>query len=446
MRLILAIILILTCTPAFAEIDYALVNPPVELRAIWINADAIPKNAKDIKNLVQTYHKANFNVLLPEVICRGYTVYPSKLLARDPRFAGAIDPLPIMIKEAHKLGMEVHPWVWVFRAGYTKDRGGILTAHPDWIELSKYGDDLSANGGLWISPTIPAARDFLVNLFCEIAQKYDVDGLHLDYIRYEVQSPVAYGYSPRARETFKKMNGIDPVDIDRLSQDQYSWNRFRERQVNTFVQRVSAQLRNIKPNLMISAAVGSDITFARLNLLQNWANWVDNKWVDFLTPMDYTANDATFTTLVANQKAVVGIKTILAPGIGLHMQKNATDQTVRQIAISRKEQAFGQALFASTYYGDAQQLALQKGPYLQPAALPYRDPLNMSKQLTQCALSFKSINPDRSAYLDTLAANLVQYSNYKCAPSQYVTPSQPPLDIPDNVIPIPSAKITSLYK
>jgi hypothetical protein len=176
--------------------------------------------------------------------------------------------------------------------------------------------------------------------------------------------------------------------------------------------------------------------------MQNWANWVDNKWVDFLTPMSYTANDSVFTTLVSDQRALVGTKTILAPGIGLHMQKNAADQTVRQIAISRKEQAFGQTLFASAYYGDAQELALQKGPYAEPAALPFRDPLNMSKQLSDCASAFKIINPDRAAYLNTLAASLSQYVTYKCAPSQYITPTQPPLDIPDHVIPLPSVKIT----
>ena len=129
----IALLLALT-TPASAELDYARLDPVVEARAIWIDAGAIPKTADGIRKLVRSYHRANLNVLFPEVICRGYAVYPSKLIARDPRFAGACDALPVMIKEAHKLGMEVHPWVWVFRAGYTKDRGAILTAHPEWAD------------------------------------------------------------------------------------------------------------------------------------------------------------------------------------------------------------------------------------------------------------------------------------------------------------------------
>lgn len=442
-RYLFIIALLAITIPAKAELDYAKVSSPVELRAIWVNADAIPKTEQGIRNLVRSYHKANLNVLLPEVIARGYTVYPSKLLARDPRFAGAIDPLPIMISEAHSLGMEVHPWVWVFRAGYTKDRGGILTAHPDWVELSKYGEDLSANGGLWVSPTIPAARDFLANLFCELVRKYDVDGLHLDYIRYEVQSPTPYGYSKCARDTFKMLYGTDPVDIDRLSYNQIYWNMFRERQVNTFVQRISRQTRAIKPNLVISAAVGSDITTARLNLLQNWGNWVDNRWVDFITPMAYTNNDNGFAALVSGQESVVGNKTILAPGIGLHMQQSNPDQTNRQVGIARKEKALGEALFASSYFGEPQTSALIQGAYACPASVPYRAPADKAKVLTTCAQNAKQAGDnDFASYLDSLAVCLSQYNTYKTTATPYISPSQPPIEIPENVIPLPSAQVT----
>ena len=156
--------------------------------------------------------------------------------------------LPVMIDEAHRLGMEVHPWVWVFRAGYTKDRGAILTSHPDWAERGKDGKDLSANGGLWISPTNPQARDFLASLYAELARNYDIDGLHLDYIRYEVESPTPYGYCEGSRALFEKQYGIDPLSIDRLSFNQLEWIRFRERQINTFVQRIALQTRLIRPN------------------------------------------------------------------------------------------------------------------------------------------------------------------------------------------------------
>ena len=430
------------CSPAVADIDYTKAAPPVEIRAIWVDAGAIPKSADDIRNLVRLYKKANINVLLPEVIARGYTAYPSKLLARDPRFAGAIDPMPILIREAHLAGMEVHPWVWVFRGGYTQDQGAILKAHPDWVELSKDGEALSANGGVWISPSIPAARDFLMDLFRELVTKYDVDGIHLDYIRYEVQSPAPYGYCRYARNEFKRGYGIDPMDVDRLTSDQYSWNLFRERQVNTFMQRVSTELRAIKPNLIISAAVGSDIKSARLSLMQNWANWVENKWVDFLTPMAYTDIDLSFLNLVAGERQTVGYKALLAPGIGLFMMTKDPRQMVRQIGIARGQSCLGQALFASSYFGDAQQMTLTGGPYANPADLPFRDPEARITALTQAADKLKSGGDmDQSGYLGNLATVLGDYVKFRQTPSPYIPPTTPPFDIPASVMPLPSAQV-----
>jgi len=376
--------------------------PTVEIRAIWVNADAIPKTDSEIRELVRKYHRANINVLLPEVIARGYAAYPTRLLARDPRFAGAVDPLPPMIDEAHKLGMEVHPWVWVFRAGYTNNRGAILTAHPDWVMLNKYGEDLSANGGLWISPNIPAAREFLACLYADLVLKYDVDGLHLDYIRYEVQSPTPYGYSPMARCEFERQYGIDPLDVERLSTNQILLNKFRERQINSFVQKISTQIRAIKPNVKISAAVGSDPITARLNLLQNWPNWVANGWVDFITPMAYTANDDTFKRLVTDQVSAAEGKTLVVPGIGLHVQKDKPEQTAGQIDIARQLGAAGEALFASSYYTDALASVLEQGPYKTQAKIP--------------VICRRQSVP-------------------------YVPPTDPPITIPENIVPLPELNI-----
>ncbi len=62
-------------------LDYARTAPPVEVRAVWVDANAIPKNPDGIRKLVRTYHDANINVLFPETIARGYAIYESNLLA-----------------------------------------------------------------------------------------------------------------------------------------------------------------------------------------------------------------------------------------------------------------------------------------------------------------------------------------------------------------------------
>ena len=68
--------------------------------------------------------------------------------------------------------------------------------------------------------------------------------------------------------------------------------------------------------------MGSDPTTSRLNLNQNWPNWIANRWVDFVTPMAYTNDDARFADLVMQEKDGADNRTILAPGIGFFQQKD----------------------------------------------------------------------------------------------------------------------------
>jgi len=412
--------------PASAELDYACLDPIVEARAIWIDAGAVPKTPDEIRKLVRAYHAANLNVLFPEVICRGYAVYPSNLLARDPRFAGACDPLPVIIREAHKLGMEVHPWVWVFRAGYTKDRGAILTAHPEWAELGSDGNDLSPNGALWICPAVPAARDLLAALFAELVTCYDIDGVHLDYIRYEVESPVPYGYSDASRALFAKQYGIDPLDIDDIPIHQYEWRKFRERQINTFVQRIALQTRSIKPNVKLSAAVGPIPNDARRELMQNWVNWLDNKWLDFIVPLSYDSDDEHFRRVVMREKAATGTRSIVISGIGSKALRDVQPM-VRQIAISREAAAEGQALFAASYFKETQAAPLASGPYAHPSALPFRNPRQNADALCRHADESRSRGDrDLANYLASRARDLAAYASYQEARIGYIRPTPPP--------------------
>jgi len=423
----LIIALLMVGGSAAAGIDYAALDPAVEIRGIWIDAGAIPKTARGIRQMVRDYGRAHFNVLLPETICRGYAIYPSSLIERDPRFAGAIDPLPVMISEAHRHGMEVHPWVWVFRAGYTKDKGAILRAHPDWAEVDRNGRDLSPNGGYWLSPSNPSARDFLAGLFAELTARYDIDGIHLDYIRYETEVKQAYGYSESSRCLFRKQYGIDPADVQPGTLDQLFWNKFRERQINTFVQRIALQTRSIRPGAIVSAAVGSYPPDARLQLMQNWPNWAANKWVDFVAPMSYSTDDEHFGRLILRHKEAVGNSALLAEGVGVFVHKEPC-QTAAQIGVSREMGASGQILFSASYCGLDRLDALRCGPYAAQASLPFRDARGACAKL--CARSnecrAKGLSEEAN-YYSNAARSLGDYAAYRAQPRAYVLPTAPPL-------------------
>lgn len=403
-----------------------------EIRAVWLNADALPVSKADASDLMEKYSKANINIIFPEVICRGYSVYMSNLISRDPRFINKPDPLALLIPEAHKRGIEIHPWVWVFRAGYTKDRGWILNNHTDWVELDKYGDDLSANGGLWISPAIPEARQFLIDVFSELVRKYAVDGLHLDYIRYESQSPTPYGYNNISQEIFTEIYNKEASKLNRLSQDWIDWQLYREDLVNTFVHTVSLRMRYLKPDLKLSAAVAPDITFARMTLLQNWRHWVNNRWIDFITPMAYFSENDKLRNAAKLTVSSTDGKVPVAIGLGLHLMKTKPEMAGEQTVIAREEGCFGQALFAASYLTQDILDRLTIGPYSKRSPLPFRNIQDRAIALMIASAA------DQNPFLASVAYKYCKYVAYQSQDTGFVSPMVPPIAIPANVIPTPT--------
>ncbi len=411
-----------------ADIDYACLDPVVEVRGVWIDAGAIPKTARGIRQMVRSYANANFNMLLPETICRGYAIYPSTLIGRDPRFAGAVDPLRLMIDEAHKLGIEVHPWVWVFRAGYAKDKGSILRRAPRLGRARHQRQGPLSQRRLLAQPHQPCRQGLpRVRLRRTGRPSMTSTDIHLDYIRYEIEDKSSYGFAPTSTWLFEKQYGVNPADVQPGTLDQLFWIKFRERQVNTFVQRIALQTRSIRPRAIISAAVGQYPPDARVQLLQNWPNWAANKWIDLVVPMSYEGDDARFGRLILRQREALRCPALLAEGLGVFRHKDPA-QTVAQIAISRRMGVLGQVVFAASYMGPAQFVALKCGPYARPAVLPFRDLSRACELLSEKANECRAAgNADLAVYYANAAKSLADYDAYRRAKTGYVAPELPQL-------------------
>lgn len=417
---------------------------PVEIRAVWMDRKSIPKTAQGIRELVRKYAKAHINTLYPEVIFNGYSAYKSSYLTQNDLWDG-IDMLGIIIDEAHKRGMEVHPWVWVFRVGNKDDKGGILSRHPNWAALNKDGKSLSESGGYWLCPSNLAVRRLLLGAIRELAQKYPVDGIHLDYIRFENQSPVPYCYDEGCRSRFKEENGIDPLDIEPFTEPVVTWHLWRENQINTFVAQVRDELLKVRPDIKLSAAVAADPEKSRLDYLQDWRHWAVNEWLDFAAPMTYTGDYYYFLSEVCNAKSTTGVWTLFAPGIGLHLQADPNPM-LDQVQIARTVPVSGVSLFASSYLDEGRLKALAEGPFRKPAELPFKDPIKAAKRLISSANDklekSETVGNVMEASLELeVARNILDTFCMRSDNVGYLAPMRPPIFIPETVQPLPSVNV-----
>lgn len=369
-------------------------SPRVEGRAIWLDRATIieAKNQQEISKLMHKLRQAGINIVYFETLNAGFPIYPSAILKNNPMVHGW-DPLKAAVEEGHKLGMEVHAWVWAFAVG--NRRHNPLIGQPEsypgpiLVENGLMPEALrNRDGGLnvdnrqneyWVDPSSEKARNFLLSVYQEIVRNYDVDGLQLDYIRYPFQtSATRMGFDAVGREHFYRATG---QSLDNL--DDYTarlWTAWKTYQVSSFVQQVSTTLRQIKPNIKISAAVFPMKRESRIvTIQQDWETWIDNGWVDTLSPMSYTSDPQRLQGMFDYVQSSPQKRSLIYPGIALHRLDGG--QLVQQLEALRQHGGLGATLFAGAHLDQEKIDTLGAGPFKEQASIPPHQDVVKSLQL-----------------------------------------------------------------
>lgn len=334
-----------------------------EVRAMWLDRGTIVK-AKSEADLIKVFDRmatAGINTIFFETINSGYPIYPSQIAPKQNPLVKGWDPLKAAVKLAHERGMELHAWVWTFAAVNQRHNkilnlprnylGPVLSKNPDWALTDHEGSRFHyTSGKVFFDPANPDVRNYLSSLLAEIATNYEVDGIHLDYIRYPFQSPtgkMTYGYGISAREKFKDQTGLDPILLNPNHPLWSEWIEFRMEQVDSFVGSVSHNLKQIRPDITLSTAVFPMPYQERLSKIQqHWEKWVKKEWIDMLVPMTYAKNAERLHTLANPLLSEFDQgKALLLPGIRLLNISEVA--ALDQMQLLRGMSTEGYALFAA---------------------------------------------------------------------------------------------------
>jgi uncharacterized lipoprotein YddW (UPF0748 family) len=377
--------------------DSKLAQP--EIRAIWLDRKTIvsAKSEQDLAKIFDRLVAAGFNTVFFETVNASYPIYPSRVAPEQNPLVKGWDPLAAAVKLAHERKMELHAWVWMFAAANQRHNtilnqpanypGPLLKALPDWAMFDKRGRLFDPNTKkAFLDPANPAVRRYLLALLEEIATRYEVDGIQLDYIRYPFQDPrvnQTYGYGKAARQQFKELTGIDPIQVFPSNRELWQkWTDFRIRQIDSFVATVSSRLRQKRPSLILSAAVFPLPRSERLQRLQqNWEEWALRGDIDLVVPMTYALDTPGLENLaqpVLMQSTLSSA--LIVPGIRLLNLPSVI--AVDQIQLLRDLPTSGYALFAvenldanlSRIFRRTQGAGDNPSSSEQPP-IPYRQPL-----------------------------------------------------------------------
>jgi uncharacterized lipoprotein YddW (UPF0748 family) len=173
--------------------------PRFGVRAIWVDPGGFETEQAADKTIAKCV-RAGINVILPNVL------YSQTVWFKSPHFKGrsaadgAADPLAYLSIKAHAAKIAVEPWCCVYY------EGGSQSAHPGWLNQSFDGRNFDRN---FLSPANPEANPYLLAVIKDLLA-YDIDGIHLDYIRYPC---TAFDYSPATRTAFQAAWGFDPQNF-----------------------------------------------------------------------------------------------------------------------------------------------------------------------------------------------------------------------------------------
>src|SRR6185436_6812344 len=207
----------------------------------------------------------------------------------------------VACRESKRLGLALHAWVNVMPAWRGKvpptDRNHVCYTHPNWIVVGKDGRRQAFNDHyVCLNPCLPEVREYIVSVLRDLAERYPIDGIHLDYVRfiegewsYDAKTLALFGGSPDAKPA--------------------AWTQFRK------------------------AAVFPSAR-SRERVLQDAEGWTRRGLVDAVFPMTYDDSDADFRDVIDEGYGLFRGRAACVPGVGAYKHKTA-EQTTRQMGMCR---------------------------------------------------------------------------------------------------------------
>lgn len=356
---------------------------PQEMRALWVTRWDY-RRPDDIRVIADRAAQANFNTLLFQVRGNADAFYRSQLepwaarlsnvLGQDPGW----DPLQLAVDEAHARGLELHAWINVYPAWLGETPPTTTIPEPMFQRFNRlYGDawvmwgrdrqPMALNENyLWANPAHWAVVEHITAVCADIVSRYYVDGIHLDNVRY---ASWQYSQDPLTKDRLAQAQAVEP------GLDQREWQR---RQVSHLVRELHTAINDLKPGLLLSAAVWPIYQDTwewwsqgdgHSGYCQDSVGWLQAEIVDAICPMLYLGStktdDGQFEALVRDFVARSGSYPVYA---GIACTYDAFEPIGRRIDLARQAGVTGQALFAyghvaSHNYWDE----FLAGPYASPA-------------------------------------------------------------------------------
>ncbi len=351
--------------------------PTSEYRAVWVSTFVgdIPsyttaeKFKSDANQILDNMINMGMNAMVFHVRTHNNALYNSDLNPiaswwRNVNF-NEFDPLEWLITECHNRGIEFHAWMNPYRVGGSQYLGEDYPANhpcknPDLVLTN------SSNSQI-LDPGSTIVQDFIVSTCMEFLERYDADAIHFDDYFY------ISGVKTELSGNQKRSN-VDAF-IEKLSNAMHKMNIEEGRAVQLGISPSGiyqnggyskAPTYDSNGNL-VSPIASNTSGFAHYGeyLYSDTKKWIDNEWIDYITPQAYWGMEhtgANFYELTRWWSWCVKYKKVnLYMGMGIYM----ADGTGTSAAYwQRNEDEVKNQILNAGMYDEIHGLCLYKYSYL----------------------------------------------------------------------------------
>ena len=341
----------LFCLTSQAQVIFSNHNqlpPKHEVRAVWLttiggldwphsysqSARSAEKQKQELRTILDQLQQAGINTVLLQTRVRATTIYPSSIEPWDGCVSGipgkspGYDALAFAIDECHKRGMELHAWMVTMPVGKWNGPGCTELRRKQPHMLKRIGQEG------YMNPESPLTAPYLARMCAEITRNYDIDGIHLDYIRYP--------------ETWT-------IKVSRQQGRAY---------ITNIVKQVHDAVKQLKPWVKMSCSpIGKHDDLSRYwshgwnaytKVCQEAQNWLRDGLMDELFPMMYFRDNNFFPFAIDWKEQSHG--KIVVPGLGIYFMhpkgKNwPLESITREMEVCR-QYGMGHAFFRSKFFTD----------------------------------------------------------------------------------------------
>ena len=266
------------------------------MKAVWISQfdmSAILKENGEQRNresfvflyktVLTNIKNDGYNTVIVQVRPYADSFYPSEYFPssiyvnEDFNSEFKYDPFEIIVSLSKEIGLSVHAWINPMRGMKTKE----IVEVPDSFPIKKWYNDPEKNGNYivevdgryYLNPAYKEVRELVANGAKEVAELYDIDGVHIDDYFYPIKD--AY-FDDEAFSQYKSEGGKKTLA------------KFRNEMLDLLVSGIYNAVKSVGKNQLFGISPAGNIDNTYNDLYTDVYKWCSEEgYIDYICPQIY---------------------------------------------------------------------------------------------------------------------------------------------------------------